>query len=148
MYTDLETFKDWWWNNRPFCVPQENILSHVADLKGIVLFRDGEYQVELFIMSPNSIISSHIHPNVDSFEVYIGGDITFECNGQPRINNKPGDSMRVLPSSYHGGYIGERGGCFLSIQRWLNNATPKFIGDDWDDHNCHKSYGETQPPKP
>ena len=146
-YTDLQTFKDWWWEKRPFSVPGENILSHVADTHGIVLFRDGQYQVELFNVKPNSEIPSHNHPNVDSFEVFVGGDITFTCDDNTFTNLKLGDSIRILPSSQHGGKFGKRGGCFISVQAWLNNINPKFVGDDWGDQCGYNSYSESMKSK-
>jgi hypothetical protein len=145
MYNDLEQFKDWWLATRPFSPPEENVLSHVADTHGIVLFRHGPYQVELFNVKPFSEIPAHIHPNVDSYEVFVGGDIEFMCNDVWYPGGTfDGSSVRVKPSSYHGGRFGKRGGCFLSIQKWLNGVEPKFVGDDWDDKEHRGSYKESR----
>jgi hypothetical protein len=144
MFDDLEQFKNWWLTNRPLNTPQENALSHVAETHGVVLYRQNPYQVELFNVKPNSEIPAHIHPNVDSFEVFIGGDIAFMCNDVWYSQDVIGASIRVLPNSYHGGKFGVRGGCFLSIQKWLNGVTPKFVGDDWADTNGTSSYKESR----
>jgi quercetin dioxygenase-like cupin family protein len=137
---DLTNFRDWWLANRPFNTPEKNVLSHVADTHGVVLFRQGPYQVELFNVKPNSTIPAHIHPNVDSYEVYVGGDIEFMREGELYKQHDIGGSIRIFPASWHGGNFGERGGCFLSIQKWLNETEPKFVGDDWDDANKNTSY--------
>ena len=139
-FDDLESFKDWWLTKRPFNTPQDNILTHVAETHGVVLYRQKPYQVELFNVKPNSEIPSHKHPNVDSFEVYIGGDISFMCDNHWLDNMSIGQSIRVTPSTIHGGKFGERGGCFLSIQKWLNNKDPIFVGDDWTDLKNNQSY--------
>lgn len=144
MFDDLEEFKNWWLNTRPINTPTDNSLSHVADTYGVVLYRQTPYQVELFNVRPNSEIPAHIHPNVDSFEVFIGGDIAFMCNKEWYSDNIIGTSIRVFPESYHGGKFGKKGGCFLSIQKWLNGVEPKFVGDDWIDKNGKHSYRESK----
>lgn len=141
---DLTEFKDWWLMHRPFIIPEKNMLSHVADTHGSVLYRDGQFQVELFNVRPNSTIPAHIHPNVDSFEVYVSGDIVFMRDGELVEQHVVGGSTRILPSCWHGGEFGERGGCFLSVQKWLNGVEPKFVGDDWDDAHKNNSYGDSK----
>lgn len=143
MFDDLEEFKNWWMSSKPINTPMENALSHVADTHGVVLYRQIPYQVELFNVKPNSEIPPHIHPNVDSFEVFVGGDIEFMCNDVFYSDNNIGTAIRVYPQSWHGGKFGKRGGCFLSIQKWLNNIEPKFVGDDWVSNDNSKSYKES-----
>ena len=144
MFDDLAEFKEWWLSHRPINTPPDNALSHVAETHGVVLYRQTPYQVELFNVKPNSEIPEHIHPNVDSFEVYLGGDINFMCNGEYHNQNTIGGCIRVHPNSTHGGHFGKRGGCFLSIQKWLNGVEPKFVGDDWSDQNGKQSYEESR----
>lgn len=139
----LEEFLNWWLANRPFNTPQENELSHAADTHGVVLYRHEQYQVELFNVKPNSEIPRHIHPNVDSFEVYMGGDIEFSRNEEVFSQSTLGDSIRVKPNDWHGGKFGPRGGCFLSVQLWLNKVSPKFVGNDWKDTKGTPSYEES-----
>jgi len=132
-YDDLEAFKQWWEHTRPFNPPIEDPVTQAGVIYGVVLYRQPPYQVQLFIMPPNSSIEDHIHPNVDSFEVFVGGDIAFRCNGETYAQNVLGASIRVLPDSWHGGVFGERGGCFLSVQKWLNGVPPTSVGHDWHD---------------
>jgi len=143
MFDDLPHFKDWWLQNRPLNTPQDDALRYVGDVHGVVLYRQDPYQVELFITKPNSEIIPHVHPNVDSFEVYVSGDIKFTKDGEVYDQNKLGSSLRVYPNNYHGGVFGERGGCFISIQKWLNGVKPTFVGDDWKDLVQSKSYADS-----
>jgi hypothetical protein len=53
------------------------------------------------------------------------------CDGNWQKGEVFGDTIRVYPHTWHGGKFGSRGGCFLSIQKWLNDVEPKFVGDDW-----------------
>ena len=132
-FDDLEAFKQWWESSRPINTPADNSITQAGAIYGVVLYRQAPYQVQLFIMPPNSTIEDHVHPNVDSYEVFIGGDIAFRCNGEEFIQDVLGTSIRVLPDSWHGGKFGERGGCFLSIQKWLNGVPPTSVGHDWRD---------------
>jgi hypothetical protein len=136
MFDSLAIFKDWWMTNRPINVPEDGI-NFFDKVSGLVLFRQDEFQVELFITQPMTTGLSHIHPNVDSFEVHLGGDISFKAYGQIFDQNKLGDFIRITPDCWHGGDFNERGGAFLSIQKWLNGVKPSTIVTDWldIDHN-------------
>lgn len=137
-FDDLEAFAQYWMQNRILLTPTETPTNQNGNLSGVVLYRDGPYQVQLFIVEPNSVIEPHIHPNVDSFEVYVSGDIKFMCDDQWYDQMKGHEVIRVRPSSWHGGKFGERGGCFLSIQKWLNDVQPTSVGDDWHDKDGNK----------
>lgn len=132
---DLEEFKTWWESTRIFNTPKESPLDCVGIIYGVVLYRQGPYQVQLFILPPNSVIEPHTHPNVDSFEVFIGGDIDFFLGDELFNQNTIGDPIRVAPTAWHGGKFGPNGGCFLSIQKWLNGVAPTSVGHDWCDNN-------------
>ena len=135
----LEKFLHWWLSARPMNTPNELPTNFNGTLSGAVLYRQEPYQVQLFIVQPNSDIEAHIHPNVDSYEVYVGGDINFMCDNVEYKNNAIGNCIRVKPNSWHGGKFGERGGCFLSVQKWLNGVIPTSVGNDWHDKNNNET---------
>lgn len=142
-FDDLEGFLNWWLTHRPINTPADDSLVYQKDTHGAVLYRQEPYQVEIFIVQPNSEIVPHIHPNVDSFEVYVSGDINFSCDGEWFDQNQLGNHIRVRPSSWHGGKFGPRGGCFLSVQKWLNGVKPTFVGNDWHDKNNNLFYRDS-----
>jgi quercetin dioxygenase-like cupin family protein len=139
-FDDLAQFLEWWLVNRPINVPQNNAITQAGVIYGLVLYRQGPYQVQLFIMPPNSTIDDHIHPNVDSYEVYLGGDINFRFDGEMFAPEALGTHVRVKPNCWHGGLFGPRGGSFLSVQKWLNGKEPTTVGDDWHDASNNR-YG-------
>ena len=144
MKDELTQFMHWWRNTREINInPYEDRVIHAGDTAGVALYREGEYQVELFIVQPNSIIIPHIHPNVDSYEDYIAGDIDFVLEGKMYNYLTVNEPLRVHPNSWHGGMFGNRGGTFISIQRWLNGVSPKFVGDDWVAKDDTASYNES-----
>ena len=57
---------------------------NIYDVEGFnshIQFRNNQYQVQIFSTPSNFIIPEHKHPNVDSFEVYLSGDIDFSLEG-------------------------------------------------------------------
>jgi len=143
-FCDLTTFMNWWFsNNRPVNIPLDNPVniyddfSNDVDAKKITcinLYRSGAYQVQLIVVPPNSTIRQHIHPNMDSYEVYNSGSLEVEVDG---IVHGPGacPPIRVLPTSWHGApkenVLAIEGGSFYSVQKWLNGHLPSCAGADW-----------------
>lgn len=142
-FDELKAFLHWWMAVRVINTPPESQLIFQKETRGVTLFRQDPFQVELFIVEPNSEIVPHIHPNVDSYEVYVSGDIIFTRDGEAFKQTVYGDAIRVKPHSWHGGKFGERGGSFLSVQKWLNGVKPTFVGDDWKDKDNTASYKES-----
>jgi hypothetical protein len=141
-FDDLEEFKNWWLSNRPINTFEGSKPCYHATIAGTVLYRQYPYQVQLFITPPNTVIDEHIHPNVDSYEVYLSGDIAFSCNGHVFSSPKIGESIRVRTSYWHGGKTGNMGATFLSIQKWLNDVQPSSVANDWHDHGKNKEGNE------
>lgn len=133
-YDETQAFLNWWLQNRPMAPPIEGFHTCNGQIQGSVIYRSGQYQVQMFVVQPNSVIAPHIHPNVDSYEVYVSGDVEFMLNGEvySQANNASG-ILRVAPDSWHGGTFGPKGGVFLSAQRWLNGVPPTSVGEDWKD---------------
>lgn len=117
-------------------------------LAGVTLFREGAFQAQLYICKPLSTIPEHSHPNVDSFEVNVGGDLRFmikgkqtipdewrklERNGMSRWN---GDGVFVGAGVEHSLIVGPTGAAFLSVQHWLNGPAQRSVGLDWQGAVC------------
>lgn len=127
----------------PYCNCVSALSGHSTSL---ILHRDPPYQAQLIIKYPNSIIPEHSHPNVDSIEVYIGGQMhagvdgvfvspehsVCESHSHPlKVAASRGKAIRIYPGQLHGGVIGSSGGAFLSVQKWLNEVPPSFVQFDW-----------------
>lgn len=110
-----------------------------------VLCRMPPYQVEFYAGPGPGHFPEHRHPNVDSIEVHLSGEIGFTIRGQSiippdRLSEIAPDGAsafcgrrsRVRSIDPHGANVGSSGGSFLSIQRWLNGVTPTSVGLDWD----------------
>lgn len=122
-------------------------------VQSIVLYRGAPFQVELISGLPlqgwqskaNSAVPEHCHPNVDSIEYVLCGEIGFTICGQPVCSDSEvsgiaedgaslmcGKRMHIKPNVPHGAAIGPSGAAFLSIQEWREGATITSVGIDWD----------------
>jgi quercetin dioxygenase-like cupin family protein len=138
MFDVLGAFTQWWLTTRALAPPADEFFRRVGCGTALVLYRQPPFQVQLFLVDPNGEVSDHIHPNVDSVEVYVTGDVYFRQNGKQllteeiiRQHHPVGQTIRVPPTDWHGATIGPRGGAFLSIQHWLNGIPPTSVDLDW-----------------
>ena len=132
--SDLETYLKWVAGNvtiSPWSIEK----SHLTFFDNVVIYvidRRGQFQTQLIAVQPNVIIPNHRHPNVDSFEIAMHG-MTFTNSGRtiPYKIMRPGMSIYVDHNDFHGGSSSDAGGCFLSVQQWLNDIPPTSVETDW-----------------
>lgn len=142
----LEYFLNWFKDSSPKfgLIPLLDAVHKIEDVMSVTWLRHEQFQVQLFIVPPNYVIPEHTHPNVDSFEFYLGGQSKFSLFGEWIIDENeiklPSDfglsrvrehSIRVLPNSPHGGVFGPSGGVFMSVQHWLNGVEPHCVSSDY-----------------
>ena len=142
---ELTIFLEWYLENGSKILTPLNDSTHfVEGLTSSCIYRSDQFQVEFVTVAPNTDIPQHFHPNVDSYEVVLKG-MEFVLNGEvilpmnvaekqrsdSNLSKKHYENVRVLPKSSHGGRSGPNGGCFLSVQHWLNGVKPTSVGMDW-----------------
>jgi len=120
--------------------PQDGILFD-AGVTSIVLYREGEYQVEMIVVAPGVRIPPHVHDDVDSYEVAFSGAMElFVAEEQcchlraPRADGLSRNLLRFVPirsDAVHHGNTHERGAVFLSVQRWRDGVKPSHVGLNW-----------------
>lgn len=158
-YRNLADFARWFLSQpitswRPPFIPVDRYILATDDgaatgaaVHGIVIHRDPPYQVEFFSSAGSGGEASfpeHRHPNVDSIEFYLVGQIYFSIAGQivapeelrnavdeDGVHKLTGVLQRVRPKDWHGAKLGPMGGAFLSIQRWKDDVTPTSVTRDW-----------------
>lgn len=116
--------------------PAETI-THTENVTAIVVFREGPFQAQLVMVKPNGVLPSHRHPNVDSYELPVGGDGHLDING--KVKRLP---VRIRPTDWHGGKAGATGFMFLSVQQWLNGKLPGDVGQDWQGEPIDETHAE------
>lgn len=124
-------------------VPFAGAVSMIENVTSILLYRKGQFQVQMFAVPEGTVIPEHTHPNVDSIEVYAGGNIRFSHSGkyvyredelfrtERGLASRRGLAIRVKPNDLHGGTFGAGGGVFLSVQHWLNGVEPHCVAADY-----------------
>ncbi len=160
MADSLNQFMAWWLEKRILRTPFSTPIMADGNISGVVLYRSPPWQVQLFILKPDSVVPEHQHPNVDSFEVYLSGEIEFSLEGEIIASMQDSDepdftglhklyatSIRVTPLAWHGARTGAKGGAFLSVQKWLNDVAPTNVGDDWThkDGETRRNFGLPEP---
>ena len=142
---ELSNFLKYWLEKKPFQPPfdSNNVTFTENNVVATILYRDNNFQVQLVTVRPNIEIIDHIHPNVDSFEVYLSGEISFRRN-KKRITGKKfwrehnktcayfGYFIRVNANDWHGATTSDKGGSFLSVQHWKNGTNPSAVHWDWE----------------
>jgi hypothetical protein len=148
----LEDFLNWFMHAGPVIgkVPFNKAFSITNmrdDTRGYTInwYKKGPFQVQLVVMDPNSEAPNHRHPNMDSFELYVGGQINFYKNGELSTTDfntvnleenyfapNRGDFLRITPETMHSGEFGPAGAVFFSVQKWLNGVEPRDVSEDWE----------------
>lgn len=144
---ELSKFRRWFMREGPRFgeVPWHNAVTDIHGVVGIQWYRKPPFQVQLFIATVPYIIPEHVHPNVDSYELMIGGKFLPSREGKwvtsperlaiaeaGEVNPYQGKVVLVLSDTVHGALIGEGGATFMSIQHWKNGVEPHCIGRDYD----------------
>jgi len=142
---DLSVFLKYVLKEMPctWAVPKANSVWKIGEVTSTLLYRKAPYQVQMFSVPEGVIIPEHTHPNVDSYEVYLGGHIKFSFEGkylhsdeelevdESGVCKARGHVIRVKPNNKHGAVIGPGGGVFLSVQKWLNGVEPHCVAKDY-----------------
>lgn len=123
----VRSFAAWWMRNKPLTLNVPDGVRWNAGFAGITLYRDGPFQVQLFVVKPNAASPRHAHPNIDSVEYGIAGSDTFDSDRNLRI----GGLICVAPNEMHTAAADDEGGAFFSIQKWLNGVQPSSVELDW-----------------
>jgi hypothetical protein len=65
-WTDVRAFADWWLESKmPIIFPQNPEVFLSDDATAITIFRQGQFQVELYLIYPNPKVPVHEHPGVE-----------------------------------------------------------------------------------
>lgn len=134
-----------WYRSRANAVPiaPADSIRKVGPFTGLTLFREGPYQVQLWIGEGNAGVAEHNHPGVDTIQIYLSGQIYLKINGLPittpdmmGVNGNGasllnGQSVRILPTDKHSFELGPLGGSWMTIEKWLNGK-PTSTELDWE----------------
>ena len=153
-FQTVEQFRDWYCGQGlPLRPPFKNPVFHTDNAMSLCLYREGRFQVELYITEPGATSPKHTHPGVESAFVYLAGNIQFNLEGgdnpdvsqwqKPQANGSHmlfGKTVSSPDGVPHWLKIGPEGGAFLSFEYWKDkdpvSVTVNWAGDTvGDEHN-------------
>ncbi len=122
---------------------QHEGICRLGDYTGMILYRQPPFQVELWILPPNTESPAHAHPNVDIYLVHVCGEIRVWVDEKlvlgpaetvpdqrTGVTKTNGNFIRLLPGQVHRAGTGPMGGAFINVQHWLE-GNPRFTSEDW-----------------
>jgi hypothetical protein len=143
---NVEAFARWYLRSGfPFRIPEGEPTYRTSNSRSIALYRDGQFQAELYLAKPNSASPEHCHPGIDSVIVPWGGEFSSTRNGRLRDGSRFWDAPSALGTSLAFGTLSERlndsqthalyayrkGAAFLSIESWRSDLRPTSVTVNW-----------------
>ncbi len=103
----------------------------------MILFREGQWQVELVVGRPYAVLMPHCHDQVESLHLVIGdsggyADVAgHKFQWQGHRGPLAANLIHVPKGSAHSGVGGSHGSAFIAFQKW--DTEPGFVRHDWRD---------------
>lgn len=143
MWQTVEEFAAWYKaNNMPMRPPQDDPIYVTEISMSYVLFREGQFQAELYLVKPNTGSPQHSHPGIENIIMLLGGDITLENSQGDKVSPPQGmDIFGLLGSPIrnnetHALLCGNKGGAFLSLEKWGDDIKPTSVTIRWEGNTC------------
>jgi quercetin dioxygenase-like cupin family protein len=144
MWKTVEEFRDWYIKSKfPLRPPFTNPVFHTDNAMSLCLYREGRFQVELYITKPFSTSPPHTHPGVESAFMYLTGNLDFFLEGRDNVSNAEFQKAKVdgthmafgsvvsSPDGIpHWLKIGKEGAAFLSFEYW-KDKDPVSVTVNW-----------------
>jgi hypothetical protein len=126
------------WNS----VPRVSAIYNYGDIISLVLYRQGQFQVELFIAPcAKTHFPPHKHPDVDVIEFALAGSVDLYISEKKvctsdQVVSWLAHEVKTVPvvinaTDLHYGY-GHTPYAFLSMQEWLHDTVPTSVGLNWE----------------
>jgi hypothetical protein len=151
-----EDFKNAWLKaGKPVKPPFKNAI-HTTDIAyALCLYRDGPFQIELYICKPNTETPFHSHPGIESVSLYLTGNLNFGRKDigfvdlsqyqKPKENGTHmllGKSVESGFAAEHAVKIGPEGGAFLIFEKWHTKA-PTSVTINWEGNLVGEEHART-----
>lgn len=123
-WSNLTEFADWYMSVKmPLMLPVGSPVYVTNDATAVVIFRKGEYQVEMYIIHNKSLVEEHSHPGMEVIIMQIGNmNLNVWGMYSPVLND----------GEYHdGNFSGEKGAVFLTFERWKDKKLMSSAAVNW-----------------
>lgn len=139
MWQTVEEFAKWYKDNGYPIKPPAGEKVYVTDISySYVLFREGQFQVELYLVKPDTFSPEHSHPGVENVVLIWGGDIGDSAS---TITTPPfGVQGPTIRNNTHELHAGANGCAVLSIEKWDEGLKPTSVSINWVGDTCGKTH--------
>jgi hypothetical protein len=141
----VEQFTSWWLKSRPIRPPFVDGTFFTDLAASCILYRNGPFQVEMYVSKPDTEATWHSHPGVDSILLYLTGNLVFGKDGEYKDTDewqKPhadAEDVHALFGQYdalhdnqlHNLKTKKEGGAFLSFEKW-HDKVPNSVTVNWE----------------
>jgi hypothetical protein len=140
----LEEFAAWYKANEyPVRPPFEDCVYVTDNSYSYVLFRQGCFQAEVYLVKPDSGSPDHSHPGVENIILLWGGDAypSFDGVRSPVVRSiarADGTSScfgvigpKITDAHTHALHTGPKGAAFLSLEKWPEDVKPTSVIVNW-----------------
>lgn len=122
-WANVDEFADWWLRSgMPIKFPDGAEVFLSDDATSVALFRQGRFQVELYLIHPNPMVPVHEHPGVEVIKVRLSNRKYPYLSNTLHAGESHGAGVRLEAE--------ERGYPLLAIQHWLTRE-PTTIASMW-----------------
>jgi hypothetical protein len=123
-WKDVTEFADWYMSVKmPLMLPVGSPVYVTNNATAFVMFKKGQYQVEMYIVYGKSMTSNHSHPGMDVITMQIGN-----------MNSSIwGMYSPVLESgqSHSADFTGADGAVFLTFEKWEDESLMSSASVNW-----------------
>ena len=156
-FSPVMAFKDWWLANGHPIKPPFKLPIHCTDIAyALCLYRVGRFQVELYIVKPNTGSPLHSHPNIESVSMYLTGNISFsdaegnyrdltefQVEGDLGTHKLLGAVAEENDGKMHALKVGPEGGAFLIFEYW-KDRDPVSVTVHWEGELVGEQHAQTK----
>jgi hypothetical protein len=141
----VQEFSQWWLKHKIIRPPFLDGIFYTDIAASLILFRNGPFQVELYISKPDTEAPFHSHPGVDSVLMYLTGNMNFgldykvnDYSDLQKPHEKYKDSHCMLGKHIflkdgdpHNLITKKEGGAFFSFEKWKERI-PTSVTVNWE----------------
>jgi hypothetical protein len=146
-WNTVKEFADWYVaQGFPMRPPGDGPVYVTSISSSYVLYREGQYQAELYLVKPNSASPEHSHPGVENIIMVLGGaeggttNGVLEDNTELAAQTNPDGTSKIFgcfgetltDKDKHSLITGSTGGAFISFEKWPEHIKPYSVTENWE----------------
>ena len=127
-WNSLDEFIEWYMTSgMPFMMPVGSEVYRTENASSIIMFRQGRFQVELYVNDPLCKVEKHAHPGMDLIIIPIG---RMDPDGWPHAWGRTTELLKA--GNTHGGnFNSPKGTVFLTFQHWKEEVEMISASANW-----------------